>query len=82
MEKTQSIHDRNHAELRRIGLDLKALRVSAGLTQEQLIALSNGEIKQGTLSAIERGNYNVGVRPLMVYAALLGYEIRFVKRQS
>lgn len=78
MEETKAMNDRNHAELRRIGLDLKAKRVAAGLTQEQLIAMSKGEIKQGTLSAIEKGSYNVGVRPLMVYARLLGYKIAFV----
>lgn len=78
MEETTFNHDRNHAELRRIGLDLKAKRVAAGLTQEQLIAMAQGELKQGTLSAIEKGSYNVGVRPLMVYARLLGYKITFV----
>lgn len=57
-------------------LTLKALRVSAGLTQTQLAErLGNGGYSKCIVSAIENGKRNVGLNLLNDWAAACGYRI-------
>ena len=62
-------------ETQRIGLELKLLRVRAGLSQEELCNLSNGELRRGTVIAIERAKYNASIGQICTYAGLLGYRL-------
>ena len=62
-------------ETKRIGLELKLLRVRAGLSQEELCNLSNGELRRGTVIAIERAKYNASIGQICTYAGLLGYRL-------
>lgn len=62
-------------ETKRIGLELKLLRVRAGLSQEELCNLSNGELRRGTVIAIEKAKYNASIGQICTYAGLLGYRI-------
>ena len=57
-------------------ITLKALRVSAGLTQTQLAErLGNGGYSKCIVSAIENGKRNVGLNLLRDWAAACGYEV-------
>ena len=62
-------------ETKRLGLELKLLRVRAGLSQEQLCELSGGELKRNTIINIERSNNNASAMQLIKYASLLGYRL-------
>lgn len=57
-------------------LTLKALRISAGLTQTQLAErLGNGGYSKCIVSAIENGKRNVGLNLLNDWATACGYRI-------
>jgi transcriptional regulator with XRE-family HTH domain len=54
---------------------LKALRLSAGLTQEQLSKLlGNGSYSKQTVSAIEHGSREAGLKLINDWAKACGYE--------
>lgn len=62
-------------EFIQMGLELKALRVRAGLTQPELVEKSDGQLRMGTVIAIEKGKYNVGFAQVITYANILGYKL-------
>ena len=62
-------------ETKRIGLELKLLRVRAGLTQDKLCDLSGGELKRNAIINIERAKYNASIGQICTYAGLLGYRL-------
>ena len=62
-------------ETKRLGIELKLLRVRAGLTQEKLCELSGGELKRNAIINIERCNNNASAMQLIKYASLLGYRL-------
>lgn len=72
-------HDLNHEELKELGLELKSLRARAGLTQDDIVERSNGELKKGTVVAMEKGRYSAGIRNLIVYARILDYKVTLTK---
>jgi len=58
-------------------ITLKALRVSAGLTQTQLAErLGNGGYSKCIVSAIENGKRNVGLNLLNDWATACGYRVK------
>jgi transcriptional regulator with XRE-family HTH domain len=65
-------------------ITLKALRISAGLTQTQLAErLGNGGYSKCIVSAIENGKRNVGLNLLNDWATACGYRVnvKFEKLQ-
>lgn len=58
------------------GSQLKALRISAGLTQSQLAEkLGNGGYTKFVVSAVEHGKRNIGLNLLADWANACGYHI-------
>lgn len=58
------------------GSQLKALRVSAGLTQSQLAEkLGNGGYTKQVVSAVENGGRNIGINLLADWADACGYDV-------
>lgn len=67
------------------GSTLKALRLSAGLTQKQLAEkLGKGGYTDGVIRAIESGRRNIGLNLLPDWADACGYDIsiEFKKRDN
>lgn len=65
------------------GLTLKALRISAGLTQSQLAErLGKGGYNKFIVSAVEHGKRNIGLNLLADWANACGFEfsITFTKQ--
>ena len=77
--KTKITNMEHYELLKRIGLELKLLRVRAEMTQDDIVEKSNGELKKGTVIAIENAKYNASIRQVETYANLLGYRIEFHK---
>lgn len=63
-----------------IGRRLKVLRVERGLTSAAVCERAG--IKAPTLTAIENGYYNVGIRQITEVAAALGAHIEIVKNEA
>ena len=63
-----------------IGRRLKVLRVERGLTSAAVCEKAG--IKAPTLTAIENGYYNVGIRQITEVAAALGAHIEIVKNEQ
>lgn len=66
-------------EVKRIGRLIKGLRIAAGLTQDDIVARANGDLKKNTIIAIEQGKYNAGIRQVSTFANAMGYEVTFQK---
>lgn len=67
------------------GSTLKALRVSAGLTQKQIgLLLGNGGYTDKHIGAIENGKRNIGMNLLVDWADACGYDVSidFTKRNA
>ena len=65
--------------IRQLGLELKSLRVRAGLTQQELVEQSDGKLRLGSVIAIENAKYTVGMGQFIDYLDTLGYEIKITK---
>ena len=63
-----------------IGRKLKMLKVERGLTSAAVCEKAG--IKAPTLTAIENGYYNVGIRQITEVAAALGAHIEIVKNEA
>ena len=63
-----------------IGRKLKMLKVERGLTSAAVCERAG--IKAPTLTAIENGYYNVGIRQITEVAAALGAHIEIVKDEA
>ena len=63
-----------------IGKKLKMLKVERGLTSAAVCERAG--IKAPTLTAIENGYYNVGIRQITEVAAALGAHIEIVKDEA
>jgi DNA-binding XRE family transcriptional regulator len=63
-----------------IGKKLKMLKVERGLTSAAVCERAG--IKAPTLTAIENGYYNVGIRQITEVAAALGAHIEIVKNEQ
>jgi len=64
-----------------IACELRSMRARKGIKQDDVVALSNGELRKGTVIALENAKYNVGIRQMMEYANLMGYTIQFVPKE-
>ena len=67
----------DNAAAKEIGRKLKMLKVERGLTSAAVCEKAG--IKAPTLTAIENGYYNVGIRQITEVAAALGAHIEIVK---
>lgn len=67
-------------EVKRIGRQLENLRISCGLSHEDVFLRANGALKMNTIRAIEQGKYNAGILQVSTYANLLGFEVSFTKK--
>ena len=63
-----------------VGKKLKMLKVERGLTSAAVCERAG--IKAPTLTAIENGYYNVGIRQITEVAAALGAHIEIVKNEA
>ena len=63
-----------------IGKKLKMLKVERGLTSAAVCERAG--IKAPTLTAIENGYYNVGIRQITEVAAALGAHIEIIKDEQ
>lgn len=55
----------------RIGLELKAIRLEQGWSQEQVACMAN--VKEATIEKIEKGAFNVPLDILAKVSDVLGY---------
>lgn len=55
----------------RIGLELKAIRLEQGWSQEQVACMAN--VKEATIEKIENGAFNVSLDILAKVSDVLGY---------
>jgi len=69
----------DNAAAKAIGLKLKMLKVERGLTSAAVCERAG--IKAPTLTAIENGYYNVGIRQITEVAAALDAHIEIVKNE-
>lgn len=83
--------DKNYTptpEALELGRQIKSLRALEGMTQFDLcdafakVTPEGKPLRQGTIASIECGKYNTSVRTLRYILAAMGYEMKFVKKQT
>ena len=78
---TENVKDKgDNTAAKEVGKKLKMLKVERGLTSAAVCERAG--IKAPTLTAIENGYYNVGIRQITEVAAALGAHIEIVKDEA
>ncbi|MBQ0076490.1 MAG: helix-turn-helix domain-containing protein [Bacteroidales bacterium] len=62
-------------EFIKFGARLRQLRIKKGLSQAEMVDISGGLLRMGSVIAIENGKYNVGMSQVLAYVRLLGYKL-------
>lgn len=71
-----------------LGRQIKSLRALTGMNQLELgkacaqFTPEGKPLRQSTIASIEKGRYNTSVRTLNIILSAMGYEMRFVKKQT
>ena len=77
---TENVKDQDNTAAKAVGQRLKELREAKGMTVKE--TAEKAGIKAPTLTAIENGYYNVGIRQITDIAHALGAHIEIVKNEA
>lgn len=77
---TEDVKDKDNAAAKAVGQRLKELRELKGMTVKE--TAEKAGIRPSTLTAIEEGRYNTGIRQITEVAAALGAHIEIVKNEA
>jgi len=64
--------------MREMGAQLAAAREAMGLTMQDVANLSHGELKEGTVKALEQGKRYASTQNLIAYTQILGVMVIIV----
>ena len=73
---TENVKDKDNAAAKAVGQGLKELRMKKGMTVEE--TAEKAGIRPSTLTAIEEGRYNTGIRQITDIAHALGAHVEIV----